>query len=61
MHACLQINKVYGREAYTALVGAPGQAKVYVFEYNATTGAWDEAQVQHIQSLLLSPCFVFQY
>ncbi|CAM9763265.1 unnamed protein product [Pylaiella littoralis] len=40
----VQINKVYGREMYTALVGAPGQAKVYVFEYNATTGAWDEAQ-----------------
>lgn len=51
---------MYGREAYTALVGAPGQAKVYVFEYNATTGAWDEAQVQDIQSLLLlSLCFVF--
>ncbi|CAM9772123.1 unnamed protein product, partial [Laminaria digitata] len=38
------IDKVKGRETYTALVGAPGQALVYVFEYNATTGGWDEIQ-----------------
>lgn len=41
-----QINKVYGREMYTALVGAPGQATVYVFEYNADTGEWEEVQVR---------------
>eukprot|EP00752_Nemacystus_decipiens_P003960 g3626.t1 len=40
----VQINKVYGRDMYTALVGAPGQAVVYVFEYNADTGEWDETQ-----------------
>lgn len=40
-----QINKVYGREMYTALVGAPGQAVVYVFEYNTVTGDWEETQV----------------
>ncbi|CAM9122390.1 unnamed protein product, partial [Hapterophycus canaliculatus] len=40
----VQINKVYGREMYTALVGAPGQAVVYVFEYNISSGAWDEQE-----------------
>lgn len=40
-----QIDKVYGREAVTALVGAPGQAKVYVFEYNAITTTWNQTQV----------------
>lgn len=54
-HRFGQINKVYGREMYTALVGAPGQAKVYVFEYNATTGAWDEAQVSGGQWTIETP------
>ena len=31
---------------YTALVGAPGQAVVYVFEYNTDTEEWGEAQVR---------------
>lgn len=44
-HRSGQINKVYGREMYTALVGSPGQAVVYVFEYNADTEEWDEVQV----------------
>lgn len=30
---------------YTALVGAPGQAVVYVFEHNIDTGQWDQTQV----------------
>lgn len=38
---------------YTALVGAPGQAVVYVFEYNIATGEWDEAQVRTKHALIL--------
>ncbi|CAM9102436.1 unnamed protein product [Scytosiphon promiscuus] len=40
----VQIDKVYGREMFTALVGAPGQALVYSFEYNTSSGAWDETE-----------------
>lgn len=48
-----QIDQVYGREQYTALVGAPGQAAVYVFDYNATEGLWEEIQVQNEPSRIL--------
>lgn len=46
-----KIGKVYGTETYAALVGAPGQATVYVFEYDATTGAWEETQVRGVSFL----------
>lgn len=55
-HRSKQISKVYGREMYTALVGAPGQAVVYVFEYNVDTGEWDEVQVR-IKNQLMFPAF----
>ena len=38
---------MYGREKYTALVGAPGQAVVYVFEYDESTEEWNQAQVRN--------------
>ncbi len=42
-----KIDKVYGREMYTALVGAPGQAMVYVFEYDVSTQEWNQAEVRN--------------
>ncbi|CAM9590131.1 unnamed protein product, partial [Discosporangium mesarthrocarpum] len=43
----VQIDKVYGRDHHTALVGAPGQASVYVFEYDNETGTWNETQARN--------------
>ena len=41
-----KVDKVYGQESYTALVGAPGQAAVYVFEYSTILKEWKETQVR---------------
>ncbi|CAM9635564.1 unnamed protein product, partial [Choristocarpus tenellus] len=47
------IDKVYGQAKYTALVGAPGQAAVYAFEYDADSGEWNETQILSVDGVNL--------